>query len=213
MVSFNEQCRYRSVGGACDLNLAAQAKLRTFGKESMESCRLRWINKHIMCKRIWLKKNDASHPRCFSPLFAFPKKLFLIPQILKSHLTLCITLQVREFLYMPEISTSIPCNEFGLDIFMSNIWVTTILNCLYTVNRIEHIAKLLNIAKKVCSFKQRFSKMLMPRTPPPNMMMPLQENRFENIKEATFILCEEKADYYKESMLFLIEAFNSSYTF
>ncbi len=45
------------------------------------------------------------------------------------------------------------------------------------------------------------------------MMMPLQENRFENIKEATFILCEKKADYYKESMLFLIEAFNSSYTF
>ncbi len=87
--------------------------------------------------------------------------------------------------------------------------MTTILNCLYTVNRIEHIAKLLNIAKKFV-----ISKILMPRTPPPpNMMMPLQENRFENIKEATFILCEKKADYYKESMLFLIEAFNSSYTF
>lgn len=60
------------------------------------------------------------------------------------------------FLYMPEMALSIPCNEFGLDIFMPNFCVTTILSGLYTVNRIENIAKRLNIAKSLL-FGQWFS--------------------------------------------------------
>lgn len=60
-----------AVGGAhVDLNLAAHTMLRAFEKESMESNWLRRINKHIMRKRIWLKRNDASRTRFFRPLFA-----------------------------------------------------------------------------------------------------------------------------------------------